>query len=101
MPTVPSVEPLAKATVMVGQPMVNVYAGPVPLQPFESVAVTVMMNVPLCVGVPERRPVDECGGRPGGGVAVETVNVAEPRLWGEGSVEAGATAAVPVWGGVV
>src|SRR5450432_3029515 len=37
----------------------NVYVAPVPLQPFVSVDLTVIGNVPVCVGVPERTPVAE------------------------------------------
>ena len=55
-PAVPVLTP-GLVTVMVGQVIVSVYVGPVPVQPFESVTVTVIGNVPACVGVPESAPL--------------------------------------------
>src|SRR5258708_28687627 len=62
-------------TVMVWQPITNVYVEPVPVQPLLSVAVTTMPNEPFCVGVPESTPaVDRV--RPAGSVlAVVKVTV--------------------------
>ena len=51
--------PLAFAgfvTVMVWQAMTSVYVAPVPVQPLLSVTVTVIGNVPVCVGVPDSTP---------------------------------------------
>ena len=36
--------------------IVRLFVGPIPLQPFESVALTVIGKLPVCVGVPERTP---------------------------------------------
>ena len=63
-------------TVMVWQLMTSVYVAPVPVQPFESVTVTTIGNVPVCVGVPESTPAAESV-RPAGSV-LEVVNVAVP-----------------------
>src|SRR5436305_366601 len=70
---------------------------PVPLQPLESVAVTVMVNVPLCVGVPERTPVDALSARPVGSVPLETLQVAEPRMPLAVKVALKAAPAVPLF----
>src|SRR5207248_571263 len=60
-------------TVMVWQLMVRLYVAPLPKQPFASVALTTMGNVPVTVGVPERTPPAESV-RPAGSVlAVEKV----------------------------
>ena len=48
-----------------------------PVQPFESVTVTVIGNVPVCVGVPESTPL-EARVRPVGSVPLLSVNVAVP-----------------------
>src|ERR1017187_7350511 len=40
----------------VWQAMTRVYVAPVPMQPFASVALTVIGNVPMTRGVPERVP---------------------------------------------
>ena len=44
-------------TVMTWQPMTSVYVVPSPVQPFESVARTVIGKDPVCVGVPDRVPL--------------------------------------------
>src|ERR1051325_6934667 len=44
---------------------------PEPLQPYESVAVIVKLNVPVAVGVPVIAPVDELSERPGGEITLE------------------------------
>src|SRR4051812_21613780 len=60
-------------TVMVWQLIVSEYVAPLPKQPFASVALTTIGNVPVCVGVPERTPADDSV-RPAGSVeAVENV----------------------------
>src|SRR5689334_17386668 len=65
-------------TVMVWQEMVRLYVVPVPVQPFESVAVTTIGNVPTWVGVPASVP-SVCRTRPAGSVlAVENVVVPTP-----------------------
>ena len=56
--------------VMVWQLMVRVYVAPVPVQPFASVAVTVIGNVPTCEVVPERMPVGVLSVMPAGSVPV-------------------------------
>src|SRR3954451_6177405 len=53
---------------MVWQPMTSVYVAPLPEQPFASVAVTTIGNVPDCVGVPERTPVALFSVMPAGSV---------------------------------
>ena len=73
--TVPVVV-LGLVTVMVWQLMIRLYVGLVPVQPLPSVTVTVMGNVPNCVGVPDNvPPVPNV--RPFGSVLV-VVNVAPP-----------------------
>src|SRR5438270_6222600 len=64
-------------TVMVWQVIVSVYVGPVPLQPFESVALTVIGKLPVCVGVPERTPFD-ASVKPAGNVPPASENVVVP-----------------------
>ena len=54
---------------MVWQAMTSVYVGPVPVQPLPSVTLTVIGNVPVCVGVPESSPAAESV-RPVGSVLV-------------------------------
>ena len=63
-------------TVIVGQVMTRLYVVPVPVQPLPSVTVTTTGNVPVWVGVPERRPADESDKPAGKALAV--VNVAPP-----------------------
>src|SRR5258708_30556643 len=67
---------------MVWQVMVRVYVAPVPVQPFESVALTVIENVPVCVGVPESVPLaaseSPIGSEP---LASENVVAPTPPLW--------------------
>src|SRR5262245_51400658 len=74
-PAVPVLTP-GLVTVTVGQVMVSVYAGFVPVQPLPSVTVTAIGNEPPCVGVPVRTPavVSET---PVGSVEA-VVNVAPP-----------------------
>src|SRR5438270_467465 len=62
---------------MVWQTMTRLYVGPVPVQPFESVTLTVIGNEPLCIGVPERTPLAESD-RPLGNVPLASENVAGP-----------------------
>src|SRR5207302_8226243 len=57
--------------------MVRLYVGPMPLQPFESVALTVIGKLPVCVGVPERTPF-EASVRPAGNVPPASENVVVP-----------------------
>src|SRR4051794_1630356 len=64
-------------TVMTGQVRHNVYVGPVPVQPFESVTVTTIGKQPFCVGVPCNVP-------------------SESRIKPVGSVEAVVKVAVPM-----
>ena len=64
-------------TVMVWQAIVSVYVAPVPVQPFESVALTVIGNVPVCVGVPESAPF-AASVRPVGSVPLASENVVVP-----------------------
>src|SRR5207253_1163324 len=63
-------------TVMVGQVIVSVYVGPVPLQPLPSVALTLIGKLPICVGVPERTPAADSVRPLGSALVVE--NVAPP-----------------------
>src|SRR3954447_17695247 len=56
-------------TVTTWQLMMRLYVGPTPVQPPASVTLTVIGNVPLPVGVPERTPAAESV-RPGGSVPV-------------------------------
>ena len=65
-------------TVIVGQVMTSVYVADVPKQPFVSVALTTIGNEPVCVGVPERCPVEEFSVRPVGSV-LDVDHVAVPR----------------------
>ena len=60
-------------TVIAGHEMVSV-ALTLPLQPSASVAVTVKVNVPACVGVPERTPVGPSV-RGGGGAPADIEKV--------------------------
>src|SRR5437763_14472991 len=62
---------------MVWQVIVSVYVAPVPLQPLESVALTVMVNVPVCVGVPESTPLLPSV-RPAGSEPLASENVVVP-----------------------
>src|SRR5260221_711225 len=64
-------------TVMVWQVMVSVYVAPVPVQPFESVALTVMAKVPVWVGVPDSVPF-AASVRPAGSVPLASENVVAP-----------------------
>ena len=64
-------------TVMTWQAMVSVYVALMPKQPFASVALTVIGNDPVCVGVPERTPAAESV-RPAGSVPLLSVNVTAP-----------------------
>ncbi|MDP9193281.1 MAG: hypothetical protein M3P06_16405, partial [Acidobacteriota bacterium] len=64
-------------TVMTWQAITMVYVAPVPVQPFESVAVTVIGKEPVCVGVPESTPF-AANVKPAGSVPVANVNVALP-----------------------
>src|SRR5438067_12390414 len=68
---------LGFVTVMVWQEMVSVCVGPVPVQPFESVTLTVIANVPGTCGVPERTALADSA-RPAGNVPLATENVAVP-----------------------
>ena len=52
--------------------------GPTALQPFESVALTVIGKEPVCVGVPERTPVAGLSVRPAGNVPLLSENVVVP-----------------------
>src|SRR5258708_37772978 len=67
---------------MVWQVMVRVYVAPVPVHPFESVALTVIEKVPVCVGVPESVPLaaseSPAGSEP---LASENVVAPTPPLW--------------------
>src|SRR3954451_19451155 len=57
--------------------MVSVYVAPVPLQPFESVALTVIGKLPVCVGVPDRTPL-LASVRPVGNVPLASEDVVVP-----------------------
>src|SRR5437764_1000284 len=46
-------------TVMLWQPMWRLYVVPTPVQPWLSVTLTTMGNVPTTLGVPERTPLEE------------------------------------------
>ena len=54
------------------------YVVPVPVQPFASVALTVIGKVPLCVGVPERTPTEDSDMPVGSALAVVNVTVPLP-----------------------
>ncbi len=58
--------------VIVGQPIVRAYAFD-PVQPLESVAVTVKLKVPVCVGVPANTPA-VVNDKPGGSAPPVTLN---------------------------
>src|SRR5688572_20504444 len=75
VPTVP-VDVAGFVTVIVGQPMIRLYVALVPVQLCESVTVTTIGNVPVCVGVPESTPF-AARARPAGSV-LAVVNVAAP-----------------------
>src|ERR1700741_433830 len=60
---------LAGFRVSVWQPMTSVYVR-VPTHPFASVAVTAMLKLPVCVGVPDSVAVPASKLRPGGSVPV-------------------------------
>src|SRR5437588_85606 len=64
-------------TVIVGHVIVSGYVGPTPVQPCESVTMTVIGKLPVTVGVPERRPF-VASVRPEGNVPVAMENVAVP-----------------------
>ena len=66
-------------TVITWQAMVSVYVALTPEQPFASVALTVIGNEPVCVGVPERTPAAESV-RPVGSVPLLSVNVTAPMV---------------------
>src|SRR5437868_1718341 len=55
--------------------MARLYVGPMPVQPLASVTLTVIGNVPVCVGVPERTPAVESE-RPVGSVPLLMVKTA-------------------------
>jgi len=77
--TVPGGRTVGKS-VMVGQAaglMTKVYCCK-PVQPFWSVAVTVKVNVPVAVGVPEIRPLLVIGDSPVGSDPAVMVNVYGP-----------------------
>src|SRR5438034_6348983 len=76
---------------MAWQAMTRVYVAPVPVQPFESVTVTTMGNVPGCVGVPERRPLLDSVRPPGRVDAVEKVTAPMPPLCVNCSLNAAST----------
>src|SRR5437868_7087323 len=57
--------------------MVRLYVGPMPLQPFESFALTVIGKLPVCVGVPERTPFD-ASVKPAGNIPPASENVVVP-----------------------
>src|SRR5438067_1670168 len=57
--------------------MVRLYVAPVPLQPFASVAVTVIGKLPTTVGVPDSVPF-EASVRPDGSVPLASVKVVAP-----------------------
>src|SRR5258708_40194080 len=57
--------------------MTSVYVGPVPLQPFASVAVTVMGNVPGTCGVPKSSPEGDSD-NPAGSVPLAIAKLANP-----------------------
>src|SRR4051794_41741352 len=59
---------------MTWQLMVRVYVAPTPKQPFASVALTVIGNEPVCVGVPERTPAADSPS-PAGSEPLLIVNV--------------------------
>jgi hypothetical protein len=64
-------------TAIVWQPITIVYVALVPVQPFESVAVTVTGTDPVCVGVPLSTPL-LASVRPAGSVPLASVYVAVP-----------------------
>src|SRR5437588_509633 len=74
-PAVPLLTP-GLVTVMVWQVMTRLYVAPFPAQPLPSATCTTIPNVPVCVGVPLRRPEAERV-RPVGRVEA-VVNVAPP-----------------------
>jgi hypothetical protein len=80
-------------TATVPQLMTNVYAR-LPVQPRESVAVTVNVKLPVCIGVPERTPAAESE-RPAGSEPAETANVYGATPPTAASVLVRATPAVP------
>src|SRR5436853_2941951 len=57
--------------------MWRLYVVPTPVQPWLSVTLTTMGNVPTTLGVPERTPLAESD-RPAGSVPLKSVNVAVP-----------------------
>src|SRR5436309_3015833 len=57
--------------------MVRLYVAPVPVQPFASVALTVIGNVPTTVGVPDSVPF-AASVRPDGSVPLASVKVVAP-----------------------
>src|SRR3954465_14561863 len=67
--TVPVLTP-GFVTVMVWQLIVSVYVAPVPVQPFWSVAGTVIGNEPTVFVVPERTPLDVLSEMPAGSAPV-------------------------------
>lgn len=58
VPAVPFVV-VGFVTLIIGQLMTKLYVAPIPIQPLLSVALTVMLKVPDCVGVPLNTPVLE------------------------------------------
>jgi hypothetical protein len=75
-PTVPVVV-AGFVTMMFWQLMTRVYVGPVPVQPLESVAVTVIEKVPGCAGVPASVPF-AASESPVGSVPLASENVVVP-----------------------
>src|SRR5437660_1033474 len=80
---------------MTWQLMVRVYVAPIPKQPLASVALTVIGNEPVCVGVPERTPADDSV-MPVGSVPLLSVNVTTPMVLPAVKVWLKATFTVPV-----
>ena len=74
---VPVVTP-GSSRVIVWQEITSVYVAPDPVQPFASVAVTVIGNEPDCVGVPESVPFAASVMPVGSGEAVENVSPPTP-----------------------
>ena len=75
--------------------MVRLYVAPVPLQPFASVAVTVIGKLPTTVGVPDSVPF-EASVRPDGSVPLASAKVVAPMPLPAVKVWLNALPAVPV-----
>src|SRR3954452_17326714 len=82
---------------MTWQLMVRVYVALTPVQPFASVALTVIGNEPVCVGVPERTPVVELSVTPVGNVPLLRENVFVPIAAGAVKLWLNAMFTVPVF----